>query len=305
MQGLLRSVEGGLASAIPGPREDPRALPARLTWRGFAPELADVLCVECTASGLPMQAREEFALVLSRSEACMSDAQAHEWKVGPNDVGIACPGEMYRIDPRGGDGALCVLLVAPAELAAPERSLLRSREPLRHRAPVVRDPQLAARLHAVFAELRRGLTTLDALERFRRAVAELAERHVARQPAPGAARRVHPGAARTHAYLTENFAAPISLDDLARVSRLSRFYVLRVFRHEYGVSPHEYQRHLRLARACRLLAAGSPASRVAYDVGFADQSHLIRHLKALLGITPGAYARQWTGRPHPSPAAQA
>ncbi|HEX8360304.1 MAG TPA: AraC family transcriptional regulator [Longimicrobium sp.] len=297
MQSMLRSVDGGLAKSV----QD--ALPARRTWRGFTPELADVLCIECTAAGLPMQAREEFALVLSKAR--MTDPQGHEWRVGPEEVGIAYPGEMYRIDPRG--GACCVLLVAADLLAAPAHCLLRSREPLRHRAPVVRDAQLAARLHAVFAELRRGLTTLDALGRFRKVVAELSARHVACEPAPGAARRVHPGAARTHAYVSEHFTEAISLDDLTRVSRLSRFYVLRVFRREYGVSPHEYQRQLRLARACRLLAAGEPASRVAYEVGFSDQSHLIRQLKALLGITPGAFARQWTpaGRSRPLPAVQA
>jgi AraC-like DNA-binding protein len=300
MQGLLRSVQAGIAQAGPaavpagsaGFREHaPVPLATRRTWRGFARELADVLCVQCTGAGLPMQARDELAVVLSTSSARLIDPQGRCSVVGPGDVGIARPGEMYRIDAPADGGELRVLMVAPEMLAAP----IPPGEPPRFRSPVAHDPLLAARLHALFAELARGLTALDALARFREALAQLAARHLAAGPAAEAARRVHPGAARAQAYLREHFADPISLDALVRVSRLSRFYLLRVFRREYGVTPHEYQRHLRLARACRLLAAGSPPTRVAYEVGFSDQSHLTRLLKELTGLTPGAYARQWTG----------
>ena len=294
MQALLRSVDGDRARGA-GPKESVPALPVRRAWRGFAPELADVLCIECSGTGLPLQARDEFALVLAGTSAVMTDARGDAWPVGPGEVGIAYPGELYRIDaPRDGE-SLRVLLVDPAMLGTPDRWCGRDARQLPFRDPVIRDPELAGRLHSVFGELRRGLTTLDALERFRQAVADLAARHADDAPVPTAARRIHPGAARAHAHLRERFAEAVSLDELVRVSRLSRFYLLRVFRREFGVSPHEYQRHLRLARASRLLAAGVPASRVAYDAGFSDQSHLIRQFKALTGLTPGKFAREWAG----------
>ena len=300
MQALLRSVDGDLARAA-APKE---STPARRAWRGFAPELADVLCIECI--GLPLQARDEFVLVLPAARAVMTDARGESWPVGPGEVGIAYPGELYRIDAAREGESLRVLLVDPAMVGSPERWGGRATRQLPDRDPAIRDPKLAARLHSVFGELRRGLTTLDALERFRQAVADLAARHVQDEPAATAGRRIHPGAARAHAYLREHFAEPVTLDDLERVSRLSRFYLLRVFRREFGVSPHEYQRHLRLARASRLLAAGMPASRVAYDAGFSDQSHLIRQFKALTGVTPGAFAREWAGarRPRRVPASR-
>jgi AraC-like DNA-binding protein len=297
MRGLLRSVDAGVVPAAPGSAGE--CAPARRTWRAFPPELADVLCIECGA--LPMQARDEFTLVLSRSRAVMTDALGRSATVGADAVGIVYPGELCRID--AGAEPLGVLLLDAAMLGAPERWRARSEQRLPFRDPVIRDAGLAARLHALFGELRRGLTTLDALGRFRQAVADLSALHVGREPVPVAALRVHPGAARAHAYLLEHFAEPVKLDDLVRVSRLSRFYVLRVFRREFGVSPHEYQRHLRLARACRLLAGGVPASRVAYDVGFTDQSHLIRQFKALTGLTPGAFAREWAGGARRAPAA--
>jgi AraC-like DNA-binding protein len=49
---------------------------------------------------------------------------------------------------------------------------------------------------------------------------------------------------------------------------------------------------LRVARARTLIAAGVLLSRITYDAGFADQSHLTRRFKASMGMTPSAYARQ-------------
>ncbi|WP_241777546.1 helix-turn-helix domain-containing protein, partial [Streptomyces sp. CT34] len=42
----------------------------------------------------------------------------------------------------------------------------------------------------------------------------------------------------------------------------------------------------------RLLLDGRPPAEVATAVGFHDQSHLTRHFKRHLGITPGRYARR-------------
>jgi AraC-like DNA-binding protein len=47
---------------------------------------------------------------------------------------------------------------------------------------------------------------------------------------------------------------------------------------------------MRVFRAKQLLAAGVPIAQAAFDTGFTDQSHLNRHFKRLVGITPGQYA---------------
>ena len=64
------------------------------------------------------------------------------------------------------------------------------------------------------------------------------------------------------------------------------------FSRAYGCPPVAYQMRLRLELARYLVAAGEPLTSVAYDAGFADQSHLTRRFKQAFGITPGAYARQ-------------
>jgi AraC-like DNA-binding protein len=250
-------------------------------WRAFPRELADVLCIECTA-GLPMRMYDELAIVLPRAWARLTDPLGRSTLVGPGDVGLVHPGELCRIGPAEQGEEICVLLVARELLDRDARFACR----------VAHDPQLAAQLHAVWAELRRGLTALEVVARFREALSLLVRRHAAAAPDAWPISRSRAGAVRAHRYLLEHFTEAVSLEALAELSKLNRFHLLRVFRREFGVTPHEYQRHLRLARASRLLAGGSAPSRAAYQAGFCDQSHLTRQLKSLTGLTPAVFARQ-------------
>jgi AraC-like DNA-binding protein len=95
--------------------------------------------------------------------------------------------------------------------------------------------------------------------------------------------------ARVREYLHAHFTEDIRLQDLAKVSGLSRFHVAHAFSRVHGVPPHAYQTLLRVAAARDLLRGGVRPADI--DLGFADQSHLTRHFKQILGITPAAYAR--------------
>jgi AraC-like DNA-binding protein len=94
---------------------------------------------------------------------------------------------------------------------------------------------------------------------------------------------------RVREYLHANLREPCSLGDLARVAGLRRSHLVRSFQLRFGLPPHQYLIQLRVDAARRLLAAKMPASAVAADVGFADQSHFVRRFKAILGVTPGRY----------------
>jgi AraC-like DNA-binding protein len=54
---------------------------------------------------------------------------------------------------------------------------------------------------------------------------------------------------------------------------------------------------VRLARP-RRLAEGKSATRVAYECGFADQSHLSRRFKECHGVTPGTFQAQYRAQHH-------
>ena len=81
----------------------------------------------------------------------------------------------------------------------------------------------------------------------------------------------------------------VSLAELAALSGVSRFQLLRGFAREVGITPHAYlmQRRVRLAR--QLLANGQTPVQAAIQAGFADQSHMTRVFVRQLGITPSRY----------------
>lgn len=106
-------------------------------------------------------------------------------------------------------------------------------------------------------------------------------------PRRGGARQ----AAAVREVLHARLVDPPSLDELAALAGTSRFALLRAFRARYGLPPHAYLNQLRVRRARALLDDGVPAATVAVAVGFTDQSHLSRHFRRLVGVTPGRYQR--------------
>ncbi|HVE09960.1 MAG TPA: AraC family transcriptional regulator [Paraburkholderia sp.] len=107
------------------------------------------------------------------------------------------------------------------------------------------------------------------------------------QPAAFAA---DPRVRRIGDYLHTHAARNVSLDELASEASLSVSELCRRFSAAYGLSPHRYQLVLRLRDAKRLLLGGAAPSEAALATGFADQSHLGRHFKAMFGVTPGSLA---------------
>jgi AraC-like DNA-binding protein len=82
---------------------------------------------------------------------------------------------------------------------------------------------------------------------------------------------------------------PTSLNELAALSGVSRFQLLRGFARELGITPHAYllQRKVRLAR--HYLLQGKHPADAALLAGFADQSHMTRAFVRQFGITPARY----------------
>jgi len=91
-------------------------------------------------------------------------------------------------------------------------------------------------------------------------------------------------------YLRAHLSESLPTPTLAEMSGLTESHFIRAFHHEFGLPPHAYHMRLRLARACELLARGESVSTVAYEFGFADQSHLSRKFKEVYNVAPGAWA---------------
>lgn len=90
-------------------------------------------------------------------------------------------------------------------------------------------------------------------------------------------------------YLHANANNDVSLSELCGISGLGRRQTIDAFKRHFGLPPHAYHLILKVNSAKRLLIAGVSTAEVAATVGFADQSHLTRHFRAIVGATPGAY----------------
>ncbi len=100
-------------------------------------------------------------------------------------------------------------------------------------------------------------------------------------------------AARAKDFLAAHFAEDITLRDVAQECRLSPAYFIRAFRRTIGVTPHQWLLRHRVERAKTMIANSTMSlGEIALACGFADQSHLTRIFKAVVGDSPGNWRRR-------------
>lgn len=90
-------------------------------------------------------------------------------------------------------------------------------------------------------------------------------------------------------FLEKNYMKNITLNDLSRLTGLSKYYLLRSFTKEKGISPYCYLETIRIDKAKKLLEQGVLPIDVALLSGFTDQSHFSNFFKKFIGLTPKQY----------------
>jgi AraC-like DNA-binding protein len=66
----------------------------------------------------------------------------------------------------------------------------------------------------------------------------------------------------------------------------SRRHLGARFREAVGLPPKALGRLIRVEHAAQRVRAGDPLADIAYEVGYADQSHFTRDFRELVGCTP-------------------
>ena len=201
------------------------------------------------------------------------------------DVITVNPGEMHDGAPIGGARGWRMLYLNPALVA---RELVdEGDDRLEIARPALRDPVLTDLFARLFAEATGAMSEPLALEEvLLRMLAHLLRRHgTCPRPVP----RTSAAVTLARQRLDEAPEAPTTLAELAVLSGVSRFQLLRSFARETGITPHAYlvQRRVRLAR--QLLTAGRTPAEAAQDSGFADQSHMTRAFRRQFGVTPARF----------------
>lgn len=158
--------------------------------------------------------------------------------------------------------------------------------------PIVQDELTRGLLWRLHLALEQEAPLLELDSRMLWTMAQLIMRHGDTRAEPSTLPSEPSAVQRVREYLDAQFAENPSLDELAAIANLSPFHLLRCFRRQVGLPPHEYLTQRRLTQARRLLRLGHPILEVAHVTGFADQSHLTRQFKRVVGVTPGCYQRQ-------------
>ncbi|MEM6253562.1 MAG: AraC family transcriptional regulator [Cyanobacteria bacterium P01_D01_bin.156] len=95
-------------------------------------------------------------------------------------------------------------------------------------------------------------------------------------------------------YITAHLDQNLGLAELAQQVGMSQFYFSRLFKQSMQVTPHQYVIQQRVEQAKQLIQKGQLSLvEVALECGFSNQSHLNRHFKRLLGVTPKEVARTY------------
>jgi AraC family transcriptional regulator len=91
-------------------------------------------------------------------------------------------------------------------------------------------------------------------------------------------------------YIEDNLSQDVSLNDIASVAGLSVSHFKSLFRETLGLPVHQYLIRRRVERAKTLLREDRlPISQIAFEAGFAHQSHLAHHMRRVLGVSPKAF----------------
>jgi AraC-like DNA-binding protein len=260
----------------------PAELPQLELRRGFG-----------VARPVPRHWHEEYQLCLVQKGSGDLRYRGDTFQTPPASLFIVHPGEVHSNRAHDDGGCSYRTIFAGAELMRRAAAEAHGRDAGLPFFPttVLFDEDVLRRyleLHFAFERPATGLERETALVRL---LALLVERFAERRPPERSSGAERQAVKRARDYLAENYAEPVTLEDLARVANLSPYHFSRVFAEQTGMPPHAFQIQLRVARARELLRQGWPIPQVATHTGFADQSHLTRHFKRLTVVTPGQYAR--------------
>lgn len=95
-------------------------------------------------------------------------------------------------------------------------------------------------------------------------------------------------------YIKKNATQKFNLDELAKSFYLSKFHLIRIFKKEMGVTPHQYyiQAKIRIVKA-EILNVKSETN-LAANLNLYDQSHLCKLFRKQMGISIQDYKKNLT-----------
>jgi len=264
---------------------------ARITaWRPPIAGLREVLHADFPSHAYPMHTHDSWTLLIVDEGVVRYDLDRHEHGALTSLVTLLPPNVPHdgrSVRPEGFRKR--VLYLDPGLLGTVDRTGAAVDN------PGLTDPMLRLRIHQLHEALAWKTEDLEAQSRLLLIVERLNEHLRRGQHGPTVGASVSPRspgvAGRLRELLDARVQPGISLTEAARLLHSHPTHLVRAFSREYGLPPHLYLTGRRVDLARRHLLAGVPAAEVAVRAGFYDQSHLTRHFRRMLGVSPTRYAR--------------
>ena len=97
----------------------------------------------------------------------------------------------------------------------------------------------------------------------------------------------------TKRYIDNNYKENITLEALAEIHHISKYYLVHAFTEEFGISPINYLISKRIQEAEHLLSTTDfSLSLIGNSVGFSSSSYFAQIFKKQKGISPSEYRKQ-------------
>lgn len=95
-------------------------------------------------------------------------------------------------------------------------------------------------------------------------------------------------------YLDEHYDEKITLDDLTGRFFISKYYLTRVFRKQFGTSISHYLLSIRITKAKQMLRfTDETVENIGYKCGLGAPHYFSRTFKQVEGISPSEYREKW------------
>jgi AraC family transcriptional regulator len=275
--------------------------------------LPRILAYGETAGGLALQLRSDPVGVLDVPElqsvlvaihvgaaakiSCRRGGESHTGSAVHGDIDIIPARIDARWEIRDNNDTALILALPPSLLdtVAEEQGFDSRRVEIRNRFQI-RDPQLENICWALKAEMESnypsGRLYVDSLavsvaSRLVSTHSSVAERPAAQNGGLGG-RRLK----QTLTYIEDHLSEDLSLSRIASITGVSASHFKTLFRESAGIPVHQYVIQRRIERAKDLLMRDKLSiAEIALATGFSHQSHLARHMRRSVGLSPRAMKR--------------
>lgn len=236
---------------------------------------------------------DHYVIQLVRSGVNLGERERKTYAVSPGELLVINPGETHTGGVKGNEKLDYMGLYPENEFFEDflaDCPVLQGKTVFRQE--VISDQELANSLQKLIYI---SSTSHDALEVQSLVLdffALLGERYVYHRPKGTRWGNERSGIRKAVEFIGENYRRNFSLHELSDYVALSPWHFSRVFRRDTGLTPFEYLRNIRVEKARKLLLDNHSLMDALHLTGFYDQSHFIRHFKAITGFTPGRFIRQ-------------